>query len=93
VRLGQVTKQPGETETYTITYEDDLTVGDNVLTATMLSVAPTGLVISNIFVVDPRVRFAASGGVTGTTYKVTFRVTTEDGRILEDEVTIKVKEL
>lgn len=92
MKLGTVEKQPGETESYTLDYEDDLSVGDNVQTAELISVTPEGLTVSQIFVIDPRVRFFASGGSTGTSYKATFKVTTADGRILEDEVIIRVKE-
>lgn len=94
MRLGQFEKQPSERESYTITYEDDLTDGDNVDTAVVKSIAPSGeLTIDQTAVIDPRVRFWAVGGVDGTNYKVTFTVTTADGRILEDEVLIRVKEL
>lgn len=92
MKLGTVEKQPGEVESYTLDYSDDLDAGDNVQSATLLSVSPTGLIVDQVFVFDPRVRFFASGGVDKTNYKVTFKITTADGRELEDEVTIKVKE-
>lgn len=92
MRLGQFIKQPGETESYTVTYEDDLTAGDNLESVALVSVVPVGLVVDQIFVFDPRVRFFASGGTDGVVYKVTIRATTADSRILEDEIIIKVKE-
>lgn len=93
MKLGTYIKQPSERESFSITYEDDLTEGDNVDTAVVKSIVPTGeLIIDQIAVVDPRVRFWATGGTADSNYKVTFTVTTADGRILEDEVTIKVKE-
>ena len=93
MKLGTFTKQPGERESYTITYEDDLTDGDNVQTATA-SVSPIGgLAVEQVFVIDPRVRFFVEGGVSGESYKVTVVVNTADGRRLEDEVIIKIKEI
>jgi hypothetical protein len=92
MRLGQFNKQPGERESYTVDYADDLTTGDNVISAAA-TVAPAGLSIEQIFIVDPRVKFFAEGGEDGTTYKVTLVVETADGRVLEDEIMIKVKEL
>lgn len=94
MKLGTFTKQPGERESYSITYADALLVGDNVKTATLKNISPVGtLVIDTISVIDPRVKFWAEFGDTGVSYKATFVVTTEDGRRFEDEVIIKVKEL
>jgi hypothetical protein len=93
MKLGQVTKQPRETESYTLEYEADLNIGGELIGVTVSSVEPAGLIINPAFVVDSRVRFYARGGDDGVTYKTTFTVTTADGRILEDEVNIKVKEL
>ena len=92
MRIGQFNKQPGERESFTITYEDALTAGDNVQAATA-SVTPAGLLLEQITVLDPRVKFYAKGGTSGVTYKVTFDVTTVDGRVIQDEVLIKVKVL
>lgn len=94
MKLGTVQKQPGERESFTLTYEDTLHPGDNVKTATLKSITPVGsLVIDQITVIDPRVRFWAEFGDDKVNYKATFVVTTEDGRRFEDEVVIKVKEL
>jgi hypothetical protein len=94
MKLGTFQKQPGERESFTITYEDALLAGDNVATAVLKSISPVGtLIVDQVTVIDPRVRFWAEFGDTGVNYKITFTVTTEDGRRFEDEVTIKVKEL
>lgn len=90
--LGIFDKQPDERESYSITYEDDLTDGDNVESAVITS-SPAGLTISAPAIADPRVRFWISGGVDKTSYKVTVKTTTADGRVLEDEVKIKVKDV
>jgi len=91
MKLATFTKQPAERESYTISYEEALTDGDNVLSATAV-IDPVGLTIDGITIADPVVRFWASGGTDGTRYKVTLTVTTEDGRVMEDEVYFKTKE-
>lgn len=89
--LGTFEKQPAERESYTITYEDALTDGDNV-ESSVVTCAPAGLTIdSNVD--DPRVRVWAAGGTDKTTYKITVRTSTADGKVYEDEFKIKVKEL
>lgn len=85
-------KQPAERFSYTIDYTDALTIGDNVETATA-SVSPSGLTLENVGVYDPRVKFWCSGGTDGVTYKVTVTMNSADGRVFQDEVSIKVKEL
>lgn len=92
MKLGSASKQPTEKFSYTIDYTDALTLGDNVQTATA-TVSPTGLTIDNIGCYDPRVKFWCSGGTDGISYKVTVTVNTADGRVFQDEVTIKIKEL
>jgi len=92
MKLGSVNKQPAERFSYTITYEDALTPGDNIQTATA-TVFPAGLTIENVGVYDPRVKFWASGGTDGVAYKVTVTANTADGRTFQDEVVLKVKEI
>jgi hypothetical protein len=91
MKLGSFIKQPRERESYTINYAQDLTQGDNLQGATS-SVEPAGLQIDQLDVFDPRVRFWVVGGEVGISYKVTITTTTSDGRILEDEVMIKIKD-
>lgn len=92
MKLGTVTQQPTERLSYTIDYTDALTDGDNIDTATA-TVSPAGLLIQNVSPIDPRVRFWVTGGVSGTTYKVTVTANTADGRTFQDELTFKIKEL
>lgn len=92
MKLATFAKQPNERESYTIIYEDALTDGDNVLAATAV-VEPAGLTIDGIVVADPIVKFWASGGTVDTRYKVTITATTEDGRVMEDEIIFKIKEI
>jgi hypothetical protein len=92
LKLGTYEKQPRERESYTIEYDDDLTSGDSIASA-VAEVQPTGgMVIDDVHTFPNRVRFWAAGGTDKTTYKVTIIATTDDGRVLEDEVTIRVKD-
>lgn len=92
MKLGTVTQQPSERLSYTIDYSEALTDGDNVQSA-IATVEPTGLTVDNVSAYDPRVKFWVTGGTSGATYKVTVKTTTADGRLLEDEVTFKIKEI
>lgn len=93
--LGRHEKQPDERESYTLNYEDALNEGDYLPdgAGVLKSVEPVGLVVDQITTITPRVRFFAAGGDSGVKYKASFLVTSADGRVFEDEVTITVKEL
>lgn len=93
--LGKYSKQPRETETYTISYADDLTEGDELVSA-IGTVTPQG---------DPEDMELMSTNHDGTSarvwlrkgrdkikYKVEVTVTTGDGRILQDEFYVTGKE-
>lgn len=92
MKLGTVAKQPAEKFSYTVDYSEALTENDNVESVTAVS-TPAGLEISNVGAYDPVVRFWAAGGESGVSYKVTLTVTTADGRIFQDELTFKIKEI
>jgi len=92
MNLGNINKQPAERFSYTINYVDALTAGDNVESA-VATVSPIGLVIDGVSVYDPRVKFWVSGGTSGVSYKATFTVTTADGRVFQDEIVFKIKEI
>lgn len=89
--LGKYIKQPGETESYTINYEDDLTDADGVV-ALVVVTTPTGLTVisSNFDLTSARVW--VSGGTAGVKYKVEVTASTGDGRVLQDEFYVTVKE-
>lgn len=92
MKLGTVSQQPTERLSYTIDYTDVLPTGDNVDTATA-TVSPAGLTVESVSPLDPRVKFWVTGGVSGTTYKVTVTMHSADGRVFQDEVTFKIKEI
>jgi hypothetical protein len=92
MKLGTVTQQPTERLSYTINYSDALTEGDNVESA-FATVSPTGLTVEDVSPLDPKVRFWVNGGTSGVVYKVTITVNTADGRIFQDEVIFRIKEI
>ncbi len=92
MKLATVNKQPAERFSYTVFYGDALTEGDNLETVTA-EVSPSGLVVDNVGVYDPRVKIWVSGGTHGVAYKVTLTVNTADGRVFQDELIFKIKEL
>jgi hypothetical protein len=96
MKLGTVTQQPTERLSYTVDYTEFLTDGDNLQQATA-QVTPSGLTVDNVGIYDDdvthRVKFWATGGQAGTRYKVELTVLTADGRILQDEVVVKIKEI
>jgi hypothetical protein len=92
MKLGTFTQQSTERESYTITYEDDLTQGDNLKQA-HATVQPEGLILDGLFVLDPRIRIWLKGGTNGVNYKVVVTVETEDGRVLVDHFILKIKDL
>ena len=89
--LGTFIKQPAEKESYSIEYAEDLIDADSI-ESVVVTVAPLGLVIVSSLVVGTRVKVLVSGGTDGAKYKVTATATTDDGRILQDEFFIKIKD-
>lgn len=89
--LGKYIKQPAETESYTIDYSDDLTDGDGVVDlAVTVSAATITLVSTNYDLTSARIWL--SGGDVGTKYKVEVTATTGDGRVLQDEFFVTIKD-
>lgn len=97
--LGTTTKQPAETEKYSIYYGDDVSPTDNIslqfLGLIAIDESTTGLPTIDSYVVDSvgqRVNMLISGGTAGVVYKITVRVITDTGRVLEDEFKLRIKE-
>lgn len=90
-QLGSFKKQPVEKLDYDIDYSAWLTDNDG-LNSAVATVDPPGLQLPSPTVSSPRLKLWASGGTSGTTYKVSITATTDDGRIKQDELSIKVKD-
>ncbi len=96
--LGTFNKQPSEVYDYDFDYAEWLTVGDNLESCVVTvfpddSAEPDGLKIETVIVIDPILKIWLKGGKNSTTYKITLTSTTADGRIKEDEIKIKVKDI
>jgi hypothetical protein len=90
--LGSVTKQPIEVIDYDVDYTDWLTPGDGIASVDV-QISPTGLTMPKPpNVSSPVVKVWTSGGVNGTTYKVTVTAITDDDRTKQDEFKVRVKE-
>lgn len=90
--LGSYDKQPVEVETYTINYSLDLNQGDRV-TGSVATVEPNGLTVGIATIENSRVRIRVSGGTNNVRYKVTTTTETLEGRVMQDEFFVKVKDL
>lgn len=94
MKLGAMPKQPGERLSFSIQYRDSLDEGDEIQQIDSCVVEPAGeMTATPVLVSETRARVWVEGGVDGASYKVTTTVTTAGGERLQDEVTIKVKEV
>ena len=90
--LGKFVKQPVEKESYSIEFADDL-VGNDEIASAVSEVTPAGLVIDSTLCIGTRVKvFVSAGGPVGTKHKITVTATTADGRVLQDEFLIIIKD-
>ena len=90
-KIGTFTKQPAEKESYSIDYEDDLEASDGIFSA-ISAIDGAGLTLVSKSIFGTRVKVILLGGTVGTKYKVTVTATTNDGRILQDEFFVNIKE-
>ena len=93
MRLGVATQQSTERKSYSFVYTEALDKGDSVSSIDSCIAEPGGLIVSPALVSDTRCRVWCSEGTPGNSYKVTLRVNTAGGEILEDELIIRVKDI
>lgn len=93
MKLGTFEKQPAEKKWVSINYEKALDDGDSIIQIDYCTAEPAGLILTTSLVSESRGRIFVENGADGTTYKITTRVTTNNGEVFEDELTCKVKEL
>lgn len=100
MNLGTHTKQPGEMLDYDIDYSKWLTGTDRIASFTTevepaydAATNPDGLQATYLTHTGTAIKLWAKGGVSGVTYKVTITVETDDGRIKQDEIKFKIKEI
>ena len=89
--LGKHRKQSGETESYTINYSEDLTDGDGVISVDV-TLTPPGAVLVATHNDLTSLRVWISGGTPGSKYKLEATALTGDGRVLQDEFFVTIKD-
>lgn len=90
--IGMAQKQPAEYLDYDVDFTDWMPDGDKIIGATV-TVSPDGeLTANNIMINTPIVKFWLAGGVSGASYKLTIAINTQNGRIKEDELKIRVRD-
>lgn len=93
MKLGKFSKQPSERESYSIEYGDDMPDNDAIQSIVLDIFPVTGLTVTSVITTLTRMQLWASGGLDGVTYKITVTATTTNGRVLQDEVLLKIKEI
>jgi hypothetical protein len=92
--IGRMTKQPLEVLDYDVDFSEWLPTTDFIATASAVVSPATSLAIGTVSVFDTTwVKVWLSSGVTGTKYKITVTVVTDDGRTKEAEFYVNVKEV
>jgi hypothetical protein len=92
MNFGTYIKQPADTLDYDLDYLEWLTPGDSVINAEVVVEPATDLAVDAVFISSPIVKLWLSGGLSGTSYKLTITITTDNGRIKQDEFKLKVKD-
>lgn len=92
MKLGSATKQPADNLDYDIHYDEWLEDSGDVLVSATVTATPSGLDIGAAVVTDQAIKVWLSSGSAGVGYKVEVTVTTNGGRIKQDEFTLRVKE-
>lgn len=89
--LKKFEKQPADVKDYDIDYTPWLVETDTIQSVVVTTDINT-LNIDSVFNTPKRVKVWLSGGLADTVYKVTVTITTEDGRVLQHEFVIKVRD-
>ena len=90
--IGVINKQPADRRDYDVDCTSLVGDYDVVQTATATA-SPAGLTVDAPTVFSDHVKLWIGGGADGATYKVTVTVFSRDGRIQQDEIRVKVKEV
>lgn len=94
MKVGRLVKQPREELSCSIEFEHALDSRDAVERVYSVAVDPPGeLRIYALVANKHRIRLFINGGEDAQRFKVTTRVLTTRGEVLEDELTVKVKEI
>lgn len=90
--LGKFTKQPVEIQDYDIDFTSYLE-SLNDIALSHVAAAETGLTVLSSALTDGVVKVFVSGGLDGSSYKVSATITTQGGRVKQGDILVKVKEV
>lgn len=91
--LGTFPKQPGERLDFDVDFQEWMSAGDYLVSATTTVTTGITAELPLIDATQKVVKQWITGGTTNTKYKVQIRATTNDGRIKEAEFYVKVREV
>lgn len=90
--VGSARQQPNDVQDYDIDFSEWFPEGDTVVSAT-LAVYPPLPIPCTFAILHPRVKvWVYEGGTSGVMYKITVSAKTNDGRVKEVELKIRMKE-
>lgn len=90
--LNTYDKQTADVLDYDIDYEDFLSPGDSILSGAV-SVTPSGLSVEPPMVLGKTLKLWVSSGTSGVTYKADITMTTAQGRVKQDELRFRIKDI
>jgi len=90
--LAKFEKQPADIQDYDISFTDWL-AGYADTGASQVTTVETGITLAASMLSGGVVKVWLSGGLNGTSYKVTTTLSTTGGRVKQAEIVIKVKEV
>lgn len=97
MQLGKFVKQPNEIEAYGVKYDDATDNNESLIAATAVVEDLAGgipdMSVSSCTIDGKEVRVLASSGANEHDYKITLTVSTSEGRRMEDEIIVKVREV
>ena len=92
--LGAAVQQPNEVLDYDIDYTEFFDGEADVIASVATVVEPSGTLNANGSVAsDTVVKLWLQGGADGDEYFVTIRTTTSAGRVKEDELRVRIREI
>lgn len=90
--LSTFTKQPSERLDYDFDFSAWLN-SDDAIASAQFSVVPETLTLDGSVIRPTYAKVWVSGGENGVSYKITCTASTVQGRVKEDEIRIRVKEV
>lgn len=91
--VGTAKQQPNDVQDYDIDFSEWFPA-DDTITGAVVTVAPAMPLPPSYAISGKRVKvWVYEGGTSGTTYQITVRASTNDGRVKEVELRVKIKEV